>query len=117
MEKSSVSLARRARPEELLEAALLEAGLRNSERPEELLEEALRNSERLQELLEAARLQELLEEARLELLEEARLELLEEALLEEARPGENSPGEPQHAWPTCLSASAGMRSTPPPTRG
>ena len=105
MEKSSVSLAR---PEELLEAALLEAGLRNSERPEELLEEALRNSERLQELLEAARL---------ELLEEARLELLEEALLEEARPGENSPGEPQHAWPTCLSASAGMRSTPPPTRG
>ena len=104
-----MSLARRARPEELLEAALLEAGLRNSERPEELLEEALRNSERLQELLEAARLQEL--------LEEARLELLEEALLEEARPGENSPGEPQHAWPTCLSASAGMRSTPPPTRG
>ena len=98
MEKSSVSLARRARPEELLEAALLEAGLRNSERPEELLEAAL-------------------PEARLELLEEARLELLEEALLEEARPGENSPGEPQHAWPTCLSASAGMRSTPPPTRG
>ena len=108
MEKSSVSLARRARPEELLEAALLEEGLLEAA----LLEEALRNSERPEELLEAA-----LPEARLELLEEARLELLEEALLEEARQEENSPGEPQHAWPTCLSASAGRRSTPPPTRG
>jgi len=96
-----VSLARRARPEALLEEGLelLEAALRNSERPEELPEEALRDSERPGELLEAG---------------------LEEALRNSERPGE-LPDQAlrvlQHAWPTCLSASAGMRSTPPPTRG
>ena len=71
-----------ALPEEgVLEEALPEEALRNSERSGGLLEEALRNSERPGELPDQA------------------LRVL------------------QHAWPTCLSASAGRRSTPPPTRG